>query len=83
MAFLLRNAATGFRTFVKILGAEHRPNGRALNWLHVPFQKKRRNFRKTREQAQKGKHLLNLYIFVILNLYIFVIKFLVKATSFI
>jgi len=32
MAFLLRNAAAGFRTFVKILGAEHRPNGRALNW---------------------------------------------------
>jgi len=32
MAFLLRNAATGFTTFVKILGAEHRPNGRALNW---------------------------------------------------
>jgi len=31
MAFLLRKAAIGFRTFVKILGAEHRPNGRALN----------------------------------------------------
>ena len=32
MAFLLRDAATGFKTFVKILGAEQRPNGRALNW---------------------------------------------------
>jgi len=32
MAFLLRNVATGFRTFVKVLGAEQRLNGRALNW---------------------------------------------------
>ena len=63
MAFLLRNAATGFKTFVKISGGRTKAEWKSFELVTCSLPNEAKELLgKTCEPGQKGKRLLNLYI---------------------